>query len=606
MVHLVSLNQKQLVFLTNGGLGAGQYKLTFNAQQTGDINHDATAATIEAALELLPNINVGDVAVTYDTGYDPTTSDKAVLIEFKGQYAQAIQNLVTIASGTAPLTDYTTAVTQKYGPLTIDRPVEYTIHQPSADNSGGGDNRIHNRLYIFADVAKNVIIRNLRFGIDRSFDENMLPDMTIDIQHAINVTLENLEFNTALAVVARQGAENVILRNVTQFGQAYRAQAYHGRTLGGWSSSNVIAENLICATDNPKGDAVFIEAQNVNMHIVNVQAHCISDTNKQLWYPVGSALETDRPVQIENIVMENLLMNAPVGSKMAIGSTHSRKNGASVEFRNLCCRNTGSLLRHGMARSLRIYDDQTSSSTVGQGFEGDPPADRYLVYDARRSVNYLTRIDLTDTMSDDEFVIGRGLAVSQIGIYVSDKTGLTLCKLKTSASTDATSVLTALTAGVWVEPYLVTDVYPPDDTAAFGYAPVMNRYVDSTYMNKVMRIRTTTVTPGAYILVSATCWLDEVMDVNETTFSTQDVQQIRYRLGVDGTKVTPTDVAGGKLYDVDGKTPQEAARINSAVLAGKIGDAGGTTETYVGLDGVTTRVVASVDGTGNRSSVSYP
>jgi len=56
---------------------------------------------------------------------------------------------------------------------------------------------------------------------------------------------------------------------------------------------------------------------------------------------------------------------------------------------------------------------------------------------------------------------------------------------------------------------------------------------------------------------------------------------------------------------IDGKTPQEALQYISAILAGKVSGAGTGTETFVGLDGTTDRVVVTVDTDGNRSAVEY-
>lgn len=57
---------------------------------------------------------------------------------------------------------------------------------------------------------------------------------------------------------------------------------------------------------------------------------------------------------------------------------------------------------------------------------------------------------------------------------------------------------------------------------------------------------------------------------------------------------------------VDGKTLPEALQIIGATTAGKISGAGSGTETFLGLDGATTRVVSVVDTDGNRSSETYP
>lgn len=54
-----------------------------------------------------------------------------------------------------------------------------------------------------------------------------------------------------------------------------------------------------------------------------------------------------------------------------------------------------------------------------------------------------------------------------------------------------------------------------------------------------------------------------------------------------------------------GKTVRQAMRIVAAVLAGKITGAGTGTETFRGLDGVTTRAVVTTDADANRTNVEY-
>jgi hypothetical protein len=54
--------------LTVGGSGLTSYTITWNAQTTGSIAAAATAATVQAALEALSNIGVGDVIVTGGAG----------------------------------------------------------------------------------------------------------------------------------------------------------------------------------------------------------------------------------------------------------------------------------------------------------------------------------------------------------------------------------------------------------------------------------------------------------------------------------------------------------------------------------------------------------
>lgn len=63
---------------------------------------------------------------------------------------------------------------------------------------------------------------------------------------------------------------------------------------------------------------------------------------------------------------------------------------------------------------------------------------------------------------------------------------------------------------------------------------------------------------------------------------------------------------GLDLILVDGKTMPVAMQIIGATTAGKLSGAGTGTETFVGLDGSTTRVIATVDSSGNRTAISYP
>jgi hypothetical protein len=58
-------NEVQRLTITGG---AGTYSLDFNSQVTSNIAYNATAATVQAALEALSNIGVGDVSVTGGPG----------------------------------------------------------------------------------------------------------------------------------------------------------------------------------------------------------------------------------------------------------------------------------------------------------------------------------------------------------------------------------------------------------------------------------------------------------------------------------------------------------------------------------------------------------
>jgi hypothetical protein len=82
-------NEVQTVSL--GSATAGSIQITFAGQQTAAIPYNATAATVQTALESLPNLNPGDVVVT--GGPLPG----AITLTFGGQYSAQDVPQVTVA-----------------------------------------------------------------------------------------------------------------------------------------------------------------------------------------------------------------------------------------------------------------------------------------------------------------------------------------------------------------------------------------------------------------------------------------------------------------------------------------------------------------------------
>jgi len=89
--------------LTVGGSGLTSFTLTYSGQTTGSIAANATAATVQAALEALSNIGVGDVVVTGNAG-GPWT------VTFAGSLADTnvAQLTTTPTGGTGTVTAATT------------------------------------------------------------------------------------------------------------------------------------------------------------------------------------------------------------------------------------------------------------------------------------------------------------------------------------------------------------------------------------------------------------------------------------------------------------------------------------------------------------------
>lgn len=77
--------------VTVSGATTGNIRLTFNGQQTGNIAFNANAATVQAALVALSNIDPGDVVC----GGGPLNT-APVTVTFGGQYANQDVSQITV------------------------------------------------------------------------------------------------------------------------------------------------------------------------------------------------------------------------------------------------------------------------------------------------------------------------------------------------------------------------------------------------------------------------------------------------------------------------------------------------------------------------------
>jgi hypothetical protein len=77
------------------GWASGTFTITFNGQTTAAIQGNADAATVQAALELLSNVNLGDIVVTGGT----VNILPGVTLTFKGQYQETNITQVTTTAG---------------------------------------------------------------------------------------------------------------------------------------------------------------------------------------------------------------------------------------------------------------------------------------------------------------------------------------------------------------------------------------------------------------------------------------------------------------------------------------------------------------------------
>lgn len=129
-------NEKQRV--TPGGtISGGTFKITFETKQTGDIAWNASAAAVQAALEALSNVEVGDVIVTggpVETAYFE--------IEFTQNLGGVDRTAVTIQSsltGAAPTLTVTTPTAGITGTFRGSKPgqkMQDTVNGIIYENTG--------------------------------------------------------------------------------------------------------------------------------------------------------------------------------------------------------------------------------------------------------------------------------------------------------------------------------------------------------------------------------------------------------------------------------------------------------------------------------------
>jgi hypothetical protein len=86
---------------TQGGSGLTSFTLTFDGETTGSIAQAATGATVQAALEALSNLNVGDVVVTGGAGGPYTITFSGT--RFQGTNVPALTATPTGGSGTVTI-----------------------------------------------------------------------------------------------------------------------------------------------------------------------------------------------------------------------------------------------------------------------------------------------------------------------------------------------------------------------------------------------------------------------------------------------------------------------------------------------------------------------
>lgn len=139
-------NEVQTVVVDATG---GTYKLTFAGQQTGAINWNANAATVQTAMEALSNLNPGDVFVEGGPGGTDT-----LVFRFTGQYYAT--NLATMTADSSLLTGgtHTATVAPAYdGGTTQFFPGGFL----SGNFSGGNNVTISHNTVLYSKTADSAL-----------------------------------------------------------------------------------------------------------------------------------------------------------------------------------------------------------------------------------------------------------------------------------------------------------------------------------------------------------------------------------------------------------------------------------------------------------------
>ncbi|HSK49334.1 MAG TPA: hypothetical protein VK889_02445 [Solirubrobacterales bacterium] len=104
----------------------GDFKLSFGGQTTADLDFDASAAEVDAALEALPNIGANEVSVTGGPGN--ATGSNPYAITFVGPVMGEVANgPITAASGTDPLQGTVTVPP----PMNVGGAAQFEVCTPS-------------------------------------------------------------------------------------------------------------------------------------------------------------------------------------------------------------------------------------------------------------------------------------------------------------------------------------------------------------------------------------------------------------------------------------------------------------------------------------------
>ena len=273
-----------------------------------------------------------------------------------------------------------------------------------------------------------------------------------------------------------------------------------------------------------------------------------------------------------------------VWDRVLTGGTHNITNSAGRRLREAA---QTTVITSGTAQGPGVNDNQIQLASGASSVNG--AYDPALVVIVAGTGEGQTRLILEYKGSNRTATVDRGWKINPAGdseyIIVPDAGREHVNEGLARAGTSTTIKLNAL-ASSEDNAYLGQTILIRSGTGE-DQARVILAYDGST---KIATVHTawgiTPDTTSAYVmhLVGNVRVVDHVASAKEG-----------YKLASDGLD----------LVLIDGETLPDALQIIGAVVAGQITTAGEATEIFLGLDGVTTRVSATVDSSGNRSNVSY-
>ena len=309
------------------GASDGNFTLTFGANTTAPIAHNATAAQVQAALELLPSIGAGDVTVTGANGgpYEVTftnglagTNVGEMTINNNALFGAGSQTVNTTIPGVTGIADVYTYEYYVYDSLGRRYAVDFTF-TPTAQNTWAYD------LAVSDPGGTPIVLTGgtsgvLAFDDSGAFDPfaSNIPDITFTPEGADQlVVTPSFENTTQLA-----GGNTMLVREQDGYAAGELIAFYISRTgtiIGTYTNGMVeeLGQIAMAFFSNPEG--LIKEGGNLYMETANsgevriglpgtegrglIQSSALEMSNTDLAYEFTELITTSRAFQANTRVV---------------------------------------------------------------------------------------------------------------------------------------------------------------------------------------------------------------------------------------------------------------------------------------------------------------